>query len=211
MNVLLKKFAAVVACASVVISAGAQTADKENPAKIHDESLVLLRGPAGEITLREVKAAVNVIVPAAQRDDFFAYPASIEQMARTLHVYKSLNAQAKKSGFDKESEIALALAIAQERALADLWLNQMTKEKEPKPEQLEAYARSVYMSQRAPGAAEDKNEFAERKPILIEEARVKLNNQKRLELWNAAQAETVPDEAAILSQVKPLEGEAKKN
>lgn len=185
-------------------AAPASTATSASATKAASDSTVLLRGPAGEVTLGQVRAAIQVIVPVSQRESFFANPRNIEQMALSIYIRQNLAAQAKKQGLDQQPEVARAVTFAQQHALSDLWLAKKSRENEPTPAQLEKYAQSVYDSQPAT-ASEPKSaaDFASKRAELMEQARTKVLNQSRAELWNAAQAGAEPDAEAIAASVQP--------
>ena len=137
------------------VGAQAQLAQAQNatptPAapKAVANDTVLMRGPGGVITAAQFHAAVQHLVPPAQRESFFAKPQNIEQLALLIYTRQTLAQQAKQQGFDREAGVASILDIAQEQALSDLWLLKQTEAREPTPQQLEQYARSVYNAQPA--------------------------------------------------------------
>lgn len=106
-----------------------------------------MRGPAGVVTVAQFQAAVQSLVPPAQRESFYSKPQNIEQMALSIYTRQALAQQAKQQGFDREPDVGAALAFAQQQSLSDLWLLKQTEAKVPKAEQLEQYARSVYNAQ----------------------------------------------------------------
>ena len=195
-------FLATAAFLSFNVSAQSAAAPTAVPAAAPD-STVLMRGPAGDVTLGQVRAGVEAIVPLGQREEFFTYPKNIEQMASTIYVYHALNAQAKQQGFDQKPDVAQVLAISQQRALADLWIMRQAKERAPSTEQIEKYARSVYQGQPQKSADGKSLDFESQRTELMAQAREKLTNQIRVDMWNAAQAGAKPDTEAIAAQVRP--------
>lgn len=183
--------------------ASAQAVSPAVAAPSSADSTVLLRGPAGAVTLGQVRAGVEAIVPPAQRDGFFAYSRNIEQMARTIYVYMALNSQAKLQGFDRQPDVEKVLEISLKRALADLWIVRESNKHAPNPEQLEKYARSVFEAS-SPNNVDGKPvNFEAQRPELIEQARAKLLNDIRMDLWKSAEGGAEPDAAAIAAQVRP--------
>jgi len=189
---------APVSAASAVPSAAATAAA---------DNTVLMRGPGGDVTLAQVRAAVDVIVPPAQRDHFMENPRNIEQLALSIYVRQTLAAEARKQGFDRQPDIAQLLAVSQLQVLGDLWLLHKSKEGEPTAAQLEKYARSVYESQPSKKTEDGKPvDFESQRAELMEQARGKLINQARAEVWNTIQAGAKPDAEAIAAQVRPPAG-----
>ncbi|MBY4595854.1 peptidylprolyl isomerase [bacterium BD-1] len=110
---------------------------------------VLMRGPGGVVTAAQLQAAVQFLVPPAQRESFFSKPQNIEQLVLSIYTRQNLVQQAKQQGFDRQADVASILAFAQQQALSDLWLLKQAEAREPTSQQLEQYARSVYNAQPA--------------------------------------------------------------
>lgn len=190
------------AAASLPFNALAQSAAPVPVPATTADNTVLMRGPAGDVTLGQVRAAVEVLAPPQLREDFFANPRNIEQMALTVYIRQALAAQAKKEGFDRQPDVAQAMAIGQLQALTDSWLTRQAKKQEPGTAQLEKYARSAYDAQPAKGIDGKPLDFESQRTELMAQARAKLANQARVEIWNAAQAGAQPDTDAIAAQVQ---------
>ncbi|MGB3071272.1 MAG: hypothetical protein WBC18_22140 [Ottowia sp.] len=171
------------------------------------DQTVLMRGPAGDVTLWQVRQALETMVSAAQRDNIFTSPRSIEQFALSVYTRRALTAQAQKAGFDHRPEVVQALAEGQQ--LPNLWLEHQVKEREPTPEQLEKYARSVYEAQppkRVGDMSAPAPDFESQRTALMEQARAKLASQVRTQTWNEAKDGAEPDVDAIAAQVRPPAG-----
>lgn len=108
---------------------------------------VLIRGPGGVVTVSQLHAAVQLLVPPAQRESFYSRPQNIEQLALTIYTRQALADQARKQGLDRQPDVVSVLALAQQQTLSDLWLLKQTEAREPTAQQLEQYARSVYNAQ----------------------------------------------------------------
>jgi len=166
------------------------------------DNTVLMRGPAGEVTLGQVRAAVQVIIPAQQRERFFENPRNIEQLALSVYTRQALAAQAKQQGFDQQPDMIQALEVAKIQFIGDSWLEHLAKKAEPTSEQLEKYARSVFDAQPSRKTADGKTvDFESQRAPLMEQARAKLVNQARADAWNAAKAGAEPVVDAIAAQV----------
>lgn len=144
--------ALLTAIAAASLSAQAQIAPKHNalaasPAPMVAGEAILMRGPAGAVTVAQLQAAVQFLVPPAQRESFYAKPQNIEQLVLSIYSRQALAQQAKQQGFDREEGVSAILAFAQQQSLSDLWLLKQTEAKEPTAAQLEQYARSVYNAQ----------------------------------------------------------------
>lgn len=193
----------LVAAASLSLNVLAQPSAKPTESSVAASHTVLMRGPAGDVTLQQVQQALETAVPAAQRQDFFASPRNIEQLALTVYIRRVLTAQAQKAGFDGRPEVVEAVAGGQQ--LTNLWLEHQAKEKEPTPEQLEKYARSVFEAQppkRVGDMSATSPDFESQRNALMAQARAKLLQQARNQVWTDAQAGVEPNVEAILAQVR---------
>lgn len=113
------------------------------------DNTVLIRGPAGEVTTAQFLAAVEQLVPAAQRESFYSNPRNIEQLAISIYSRQNLATQAQQQGFAQKPEVARRTAIAQQQALSDIWVANQAEARLPSAEQIEQYARSAYVAQPA--------------------------------------------------------------
>lgn len=121
----------------------------KSPVQAVARDQVLMRGPAGVVTLGQLQAAVDFLVPPAQRESFYAKPQNIEQLALSIYTRQVLAQQARQQGFDREEAVAAILAFAQQQSLSDQWLLKQTEAQEPSTAQLEQYARSIFNAQPA--------------------------------------------------------------
>ena len=134
------KWAVAVACALAAAAAQAQPA--AGSAGVADP--VVVSGPAGQITQSEVEVMVNDMVPAAQRETFWANPQAVGQFARNLYTQRALAVDAVHAGADQSGQGAEYLKLIRERALMMLWLQQSGAAAVTDDKALEAYARSEY-------------------------------------------------------------------
>lgn len=142
----------------LVFSATAQQMPVESePTSALDANVgsVLVRGPAGEVTMAEFQAAVAVRVPQVQRESFYANPRNIEQLALSVYTRKALVAQARQQGFNPQPEARQQSSAETdaEQVLIDQWITQQLSRRLPDERQLEQYARSVFDAQ--PGEKHD--------------------------------------------------------
>jgi len=107
---------------------------------------VVASGPGGRVTQSEVELMVNDMVPASQRETFWANPQSVGQFARNLYIQRALAAEAVQAGVDQSGQGAEYLKLMRERALMTLWLQQSGKAAVADDKALAAYARSQYMA-----------------------------------------------------------------
>lgn len=136
----------------IAMPLGAQTQSSSSPSALNGSAVndsVVLRGPGGVVTVSQLHAAVQLLVPPAQRESFYSRPQNIEQLALTIYTRQALAEQARKQGLDREPDVVSILALAQQQTLSDLWLVKQTEAREPTSQQLEQYARSVYNAQPA--------------------------------------------------------------
>ena len=109
-----------------------------------DGSAVVVSGPAGRVTERELQAMVDEVVPPAQRAAFWAKPQSVEHMARTLYHQRALAQTALADGIGKTGAGAEYLNLVRERALSKLWLDHKAQEAKPNARAIADFARAEY-------------------------------------------------------------------
>ena len=134
------KWAGAVACALAVAAAQAEPA----AGAAGSADPVLASGPAGRITQSEVEVMANDMIPAAQRESFWANPQSVGQFARNLYIQRALAAEAAQAGTGQSGQGAEYLQLIRERALMMLWLQKHGAAAVADDKALEAYARSEY-------------------------------------------------------------------
>ena len=81
----------------LAVPALAQTGNKP-AAETMAPGTVLISGPAGQVTLAEVRMLVDEQVPPSRQPAFWASPKSISEAARNLYGYRALAQQALKEG-----------------------------------------------------------------------------------------------------------------
>ena len=141
------KFASVKLWVSTVLVAavvGAGAAWAQTTSGAGDDAVVLAKGPAGHVTLAEVKTMVNLVVPLNERKNFFANAGNIEQMALVIYSPRALAGQARQHGYDRQPEVLRDLALGEQRTLSDSWVNHQAGRKLPTDAQLEQFARTTY-------------------------------------------------------------------
>ena len=150
------KNAAWAAALAALLWQGHALATSPAPAVSHKPlalETVLLRGPAGQITLAEVQALAAISVPPEQRAAVLGSRSSLEQLALAAYTQKALAAQARAAGYDKNEQAQHAERLAAVRALSDSWMAHQSELQKPADAQLEKLARSMF--------ANDKASFAE--------------------------------------------------
>lgn len=110
---------------------------------------VLLRGPAGQVTLADVQALASIATAPEQRQAVLAGRNSLEQLALAAYTQKALAAQARAAGYDKNALVQRAEQLAATRALSDNWLVYQADIQKPTDEKLEKLARSVFDNDKA--------------------------------------------------------------
>lgn len=108
------------------------------------ENAVLLRGPAGQITLADVQALASIATTPEQRQTVLASRNSLEQLALAAYTQKALAAQARAAGYDKNALVQRAEQLAATRAISDNWLVYQAGLQKPTDAQLEKLARSLF-------------------------------------------------------------------
>ena len=101
------KNAAWAAALAALLWQGHALATSPAPAVSHKPlalETVLLRGPAGQITLAEVQALAAISVPPEQRAAVLGSRSSLEQLALAAYTQKALAAQARAAGYDKNEQ-----------------------------------------------------------------------------------------------------------
>ena len=113
------------------------------------EDTVLLRGPAGQVTLADVQALASIATTPEQRQAVLASRNSLEQLALAAYTQKALAAQARAAGYDKNALVQRAEQLAATRALSDDWLVHQASLQKPTDAQLEKLARSLFDNDKA--------------------------------------------------------------
>ncbi len=103
----------------------------------------LLQGPDAAITADDVRAAAQR-VPSASRDALLARPDNVARQAEDLYVRRTLAAEARRDGLDKDPVVAALLRQAQERVLSDARLAEIDAAAVPSDELVARYARDLY-------------------------------------------------------------------
>ncbi len=105
---------------------------------------VLFSGPSGQVSAIDVRADAATRVSDLARSTVLSRPASVEQLASNVYVQRAMAAQAQAKGLAASPEAQAQLALAREKALADLYWAEFDKGHQPSDAALEAYAQSTY-------------------------------------------------------------------
>lgn len=108
---------------------------------------VMISGPAGQVTLAEVRMLVDEQVPSSRQPAFWASPKSMGDAARNLYGHRALAQQALKEGMDRQPAAAAYLALQREKALAEWLLQQRGRARVGDPKVLEQFARTAYKAE----------------------------------------------------------------
>ena len=148
---------AVLACAVAVCTLGnPANAQQANVAPPVADNVVVLRGPAGEISLRDVRALASVVLPIEQRQEVLASASGVQQLALAAYTQKKLAAQARAAGYDQQADVKRVEQLAAQRALSDSWMIHQADIKAPALDKLEPYARTVFENETANHEAQPK-------------------------------------------------------
>jgi len=130
----------------LAVPALAQTGNKP-AAETMAPGTVLISGPAGQVTLAEVRMLVDEQVPPSRQPAFWASPKSISEAARNLYGYRALAQQALKEGLDRQPGAAAFLNLQREKALAEWLMQQRGRARVGDPKVLEQFARTAYKAE----------------------------------------------------------------
>ena len=148
---------AVLACAVAVCALGnPANAQQANIAPPVADNVVVLRGPAGEISLGDVRALASVVLPIEQRQEVLASASGVQQLALAAYTQKNLAAQARAAGYDQQADVKRVEQLAAQRALSDSWMIHQADIKAPALDKLEPYARTVFENETANHEAQPK-------------------------------------------------------
>ncbi|MDR0274975.1 MAG: peptidylprolyl isomerase [Burkholderiaceae bacterium] len=140
------KFSVLVAAlAASMLSLSAARAQTAVPAASAAAlSLVVVSGPAGQITQEEVEVIVRDLVPLKRQADFWVDTDALKRLARDLYTQRALAAQAGQTGLDKSPRAQTYFKLLRERALTTLLMDDRAKAAQPDEQALVAYAQSEY-------------------------------------------------------------------
>ena len=130
----------------LAVPAMAQTGNKP-AAETMAPGTVLISGPAGQVTLAEVRMLVDEQVPPSRQPAFWASPKSISEAARNLYGYRALAQQALKEGLDRQAGAAAFLNLQREKALAEWLMQQRGRARVGDPKVLEQFSRTAYKAE----------------------------------------------------------------
>ena len=131
---------------SLAVPVLAQTGNKP-AAETMAPGTVLISGPAGQVTLAEVRMLVEEQVPHSRQPAFWTSPKSIEDAARNLYGNRALAQQALKEGLDRQPGGAAFLTLQREKALAEWLLQQRARARVGDTKVLEQFARTAYKAE----------------------------------------------------------------
>ena len=129
-SVLTLRSAAFAACAALALPVLADS--------------VLLQGPIGAVTATEVSADASTRISASARSAVLSRPENVAQLASNVYVQRAMAAEAERKGLTQGSDVAAALALAREKALADIYMADFEKRHQPDDAALAAYAQASY-------------------------------------------------------------------
>ncbi len=137
----------VAGLAGSLLAASALAQPAKPAAETMAPSTVIVSGPAGQVTLAEVRMLVDEQVPAGRQPAFWASPQSIGEAARNLYGNRALAQQALKEGLDRQPGAAAFLALQREKALAEWLMQQRARARTGDPKVLEQFARTAYKAE----------------------------------------------------------------
>ena len=138
-------FAVLLAGSVLAVPAIAQTT--KPAAETMAPSTVMISGPAGQVTLAEVRMLVDEQVPPSRQPAFWASPKSIGDAARNLYGQRALAQQALKEGMDRQPGAAAFLNLQREKALAEWLMQQRGRARVGDPKVLEQFTRTAYKAE----------------------------------------------------------------
>ena len=104
----------------------------------------LVQGPAGQVSDADVIADAATRISDAARATVLSRPDNVGQLASNVYVQRAMAAEAERKGLTAGPEATAALALAREKAMADLYLSDFEKQHQPGEAALLAYAQSTY-------------------------------------------------------------------
>jgi peptidyl-prolyl cis-trans isomerase C len=140
---------------------------------------VLLSGPVAQVTEADVIADAATRISDTARDTMLSRPGTVQQLAANVYVQRAMALEAERHGLVQGPAAAAIVALAREKALADLYWADFERKNQPSAESLEAYAQSTYRA-----ASHDTLKAPERsrvRHILLKEKSPA--NRARLEQW----------------------------
>jgi peptidyl-prolyl cis-trans isomerase C len=102
---------------------------------------VLVSGPAGQVTVGDLKQLINQMVPPQQRSMFWGSPDATKRFAQNLYDQQALTQEALKEKLDSTPEGIAKLKFAREQVLAGLLIDARVKASMPDDKAVRAYAR----------------------------------------------------------------------
>ena len=104
----------------------------------------LVQGPAGQVIDADVIADAATRISDTARATVLSRPDNVGQLASNVYVQRAMAAEAERKGLTAGPEATAALALAREKAMADLYLSDFEKQHQPGEAALLAYAQSTY-------------------------------------------------------------------
>ncbi|WP_082576970.1 peptidylprolyl isomerase [Acidovorax sp. Root70] len=104
----------------------------------------LVQGPVGQVTDADVMADAATRISDTARATVLSRPDNVGQLASNVYVQRAMAVEAERRGLTAGRESAAALALAREKAMADLYLAEFDKNHQPSEAALLAYAQSTY-------------------------------------------------------------------
>lgn len=136
------------------LMAQAAQAHKKAAPGAQQQAVVVLRGPAGEVTLDDVRAMALVVLPEDQQADTLSRKNGIQQLALAVYTQMALAQQARQQGHDQGAIVQRAEKLAARRTLSESWMTHQANAKVPSAAQLEQYARTSFEQEKSKYAGE---------------------------------------------------------
>lgn len=134
--------------------AEAAQAQKTAAPGAQQQAVVVLRGPAGEVTLDDVRAMALVVLPEDQQADTLSRKNGVQQLALAVYTQMALARQARQQGHDQGAIVQRAEKLAARRTLSESWMTHQANAKVPSAAQLEQYARTSFEQEKSKYAGE---------------------------------------------------------
>lgn len=170
-------------------SAASQVAAPAAPSPSVADQTVVLSGPAGQVTLADVRAMAWVVVPAEQHANLLGRKTGIEQLALAVYTQMALAQQAKQAGLTKDPVFQRAEELAARRTLSEIWMARQADAKAPTAAQAEQYARTQF--------EQEKHAYASKPQVHVRHLLVGVGGES-----GRTQAQALKQAEALLARVK---------
>ena len=107
---------------------------------------VLIEGGGVSISAQDVQAEIQRM-PEAVRERFLNEPDQLRELVQTLHLRKTLAAQAQANGLAQAPETVYKLATARESILAEAYIDRIAESATPTPAAIDKRIQSIYKAE----------------------------------------------------------------